>query len=150
MRRLAVLLALLPAAPAQAAPVCGPAAATTMAAAAVTRVYVERDEVYACTRGVRRRRHLGTQGCDGAHCATLDHAAVAGRMVAYAVNADDSAAVWFEVTVRDMRTGRRLERQVSSRRTRCGATGRASSGARAGRIAPPRSADRAPSRSSGC
>jgi hypothetical protein len=119
MRRaalLALLMAFLAASDARAAAPCGPAGARTMAAGSVSRVYVQSEDVFACTRGVRRRLPLGTTYCYGSStgCATLDHAAVAGRVVAYGINryGGGSGITAFELFVRDVRSGRRLERQV--------------------------------------
>ena len=110
-----LLLLAATAAPAQAAPVCGPPGVKTLAAGKLTRVYLESEEVWGCTRGVRRRRHLGTTYCYGSAsgCKTLDHVAVAGRVAAYAINGHCCGGiVHSEVVVRDVRTGRRLERHV--------------------------------------
>jgi hypothetical protein len=120
MRRLAlltVLAAALGPAPAQAAPVCGPAGAKTVAAGRLTRVYVQRDTAYACTRGVRRRLELGSTYCYGSSsgCSTLDHAAVAGRFVAYAIQ-DCCASYgdeYFELSVRNVATGAVRERHTT-------------------------------------
>ena len=114
MRRLALLLLLAVPAPAGAAPVCGPAEARTMAAGELTRVYVRRHEAYACTRGVRARRHLGNTYCYGSSsgCETVDDAAVGGRFFAYAVQAccDSYGDAYFDLVVRHAGTGRMRER----------------------------------------
>ena len=115
MRRLALLTLVLAggAPPAHAAPVCGPAKAKTMAAGALSRVYVTRKTVYACTRGVRRRRELGSTYCYGSSsgCSTLDAAAVGGRMVAYAIQdcCMSYGDPYFRLTVRDLATGKVTE-----------------------------------------
>ena len=85
-----------------------------MAAGALSRVYVQRQTAYACTRGVRRRRELGSTYCYGSSsgCHTLDEAAVAGRFVAYAIQdcCTSYGDEYFELTVRNLATGRVVER----------------------------------------